>query len=44
MQALLELKKLIGRGTMGEVYLSKLPNSDKYFATKKIDKIKADSP
>ena len=44
MQTLLELKKLIGKGTMGEVYLSKLPNSDKDFATKKIDKKNADSP
>ena len=44
MQKLLQLKKLIGKGTMGEVYLSKLPNSDKYYATKKIDKKKADRP
>jgi len=44
MQKLLELKKLIGKGTMGEVYLSKLPNSDKDYATKKIDKKNADRP
>ena len=44
MQTLLELKKFIGKGTMGTVYLSRLPNSDKDYATKKIDKKKADRP
>jgi serine/threonine protein kinase len=44
MQTLLELKKFIGKGTMGSVYLSRLPNSDKDYATKKIDKKNADRP
>jgi serine/threonine protein kinase len=41
MQKLLELKKFIGKGSMGEVYLSRLPKSDKDYATKKIDKKKS---
>ena len=40
----LTLKKLLGKGTMGEVYLSQKDKDNKYYATKKIDKIKADRP
>ena len=37
------LIKLIGKGAYGEVYLSKKANSNKLFATKRIDKFKADT-
>ena len=40
----ISLLKLIGKGTMGEVYLSKKDESKEYFATKKIDKKSADRP
>ena len=40
----INLLKLIGKGTMGEIYLSKKDNSKEYFATKKIDKKSADRP
>jgi calcium-dependent protein kinase len=40
----IKLIKLLGKGTMGEVYLCKLPNSIDYYALKKIDRKKADRP
>ena len=40
----LTLWRQLGKGTMGEVYLSQKDGSDTYYATKKIDKIKADRP
>ena len=39
----LTLIKVLGKGTYGEVYLSKKANSNKLFATKKIDKVQADT-
>ena len=39
----LTLIKVLGKGTYGEVYLSKKANSNKLFATKKIDKLQADT-
>ena len=38
------LMKWIGKGALGEVYLTKKQNSTKLFATKKVPKQKADSP
>ena len=38
------LFELLGKGTMGEVYLSKKDGSNRFYATKKIDKKKADRP
>ena len=38
----LTLIKLLGRGSCGEVYLSKKRGKNEYFATKKIDRITAD--
>ena len=40
----LTLLRQLGKGTMGEVYLSQKDGSNTYYATKKIDKIKADRP
>ena len=40
----LTLLKLIGKGTMGEVYLSSKKDSKEYYATKKINKEYADRP
>ena len=40
----LSLLKLIGKGTMGEVYLSKKEDSKEYYATKKITKEYVDRP
>ena len=40
----LTLLKLIGKGTMGEVYLSNKKDSKEFYATKKIDKKNADRP
>ena len=36
--------ELLGKGTMGEVYLCMLPNSSEYYALKKIKKKEADRP
>ena len=38
------LTKSLGKGTMGEVFLSQKEGSNKYYATKKIDKKNADRP
>jgi len=40
----LTLLKLIGKGTMGEVYLSSRKDTKEYFATKKVTKEYADRP
>ena len=40
----LTLKKLIGKGTMGEVYLSTKKDSKEYYATKKIKREYAERP
>ena len=40
----LSLLKLIGKGTMGEIYLSSKKDSKEYYATKKIKKENADRP
>ena len=39
----LTLIKVLGKGAYGEVYLSKKANSNKLFATKRIDKFRADT-
>ena len=39
----LTLIKVLGKGAYGEVYLSKKANSNKLFATKRIDKFRADN-
>ena len=39
-----KLIKLLGQGTMGEVYLCTLPNSTENYALKKLDRKKADRP
>ena len=40
----LNLIRLLGKGTMGEVYLGMLPNSSENCAIKKLDRKKADRP
>ena len=40
----LNLLRQLGKGTMGEVFLSQKDGNNTYYATKKIDKIKADRP
>ena len=40
----LTLLKLIGKGTMGEVYLSSRKDCKEHFATKKVTKEYADRP
>ena len=40
----LNLLKSLGKGTMGEVYLSQKDGDKRYYATKKMDRVKADRP
>ena len=40
----LNLLKSLGKGTMGEVYLSQKNGDKRYYATKKMDRVKADRP